>query len=662
MSSAVLEKGLELHQAGKFDEAEAIYREVLAGEDDTTDAQTDAWHFLGLIMQQRGQFDQAIEFIERAILADPTRSTFYYNLGATFMAVEDLSSAAEAYDKACQLKPDWLDALVSLGTIQGQLGKYPPAETTLRQALQIDPDNVEAMISLTAVLEGLGQSADAEELGRQAVALRLTSPQAWSNLGNALNSQGKLPGKLNEAEEAFRHALSIDPSYNTARFNLGNVLNDQWRNSQALACFREVIERDPIYFFAWQNLLLNLLYSPVETEQSIFETHKSWAEKFGSVAEVSQPADRDSSKRLKIGYVSPDFRTHSVAYFLKPLIAAHDRKAFEIYAYSNVRREDDTTSWFKDNVDHWRDVTTLSDAAAASLIQQDQIDILVDLAGHSANNRLGIFASKPSPVQISWLGYPATTGLPQIEHRLTDEIADPSGDADKNHSEQLIRLEGGFHCYQMPEEVPNVGSLPALDNGFVTFGSFNHISKISPRVIETWSEILASVPNSKLLLKGGMLDYEVVRGKLQEAFEQNKIAADRIVLKGWIARDDDPLELYNSVDICLDPFPYNGTTTTFEALSMGVPVITLLGARHSGRVGASIMSHLGRPEWITDTRQSYKALAGSLAGDLSALQNIRQQLRSELLNSTLSDAARFAAKIETVCTEIYRDFCQKTLD
>ncbi|MBT7954508.1 MAG: tetratricopeptide repeat protein [Rhodospirillaceae bacterium] len=649
MSRQQLEKGLALHQEGKLDEAAEIYQEVLAVDP----GNADALHFLGLIAQQRGDLSAAIEHIEAAISAEPERPTFHFNLGVTFTALGNLAAAAAAYEKAGKLKPDWLDAWVNLGSTLGQLKKYAAAETALRQALEIDPKNVSALIGLTAAMEGQGQSVEAEEIGRAAIALDASSPEAWTNFGNALSSQGK----LSEAEDAFRQAVSVDPSYSTAGYNLGNVLDKQWRLSEALASYRQVIEADPNYLSAWQNMLLNLLYETAETEASIFAAHQAWSKQFALDDAAVPAAKGPQDRRLKIGYVSPDFRTHSCAYFLKPLFAAHDREAFEIYVYSNLRREDETTPWFKDHADHWCDIVDMSDSDTAERIREDKIDILVDLAGHSANNRLGIFALKPAAVQISWLGYPATTGLPEINYRLTDEVADPTGEADNYHSEQLIRLEDGFHCYQPAETIPDVNPLPALENGYVTFGSFNHTSKITSEVVEIWSQLLTRVPTSKILLKGRQLDSEIVQQKIYSLFENQGISAERITLSGWIPRDQNPLALYHQVDICLDTFPYNGTTTSFEALTMGAPVITLRGARHAGRVGASILTHLGRSEWIAETPADYVEKANEIASDLPVLQEIRAGLRAELQQSSLANATDFAAKIEAV----YQEICQQKL-
>ncbi len=277
-------------------------------------------------------------------------------------------------------------------------------------------------------------------------------------------------------------------------------------------------------------------------------------------------------------------------------------------------------------------------------------------SGHTLNQPLEVFALQPAPVQVAWLGYPATTGLPQIGYRLTDDVADPPGAADRYHTEQLVRLAGGFHCYRAPDDAPDVSSLPASNNGFITFASFNNIAKVTPVVIATWAGILLALPDSRLLLKGKLLVHAGVRARICRAFEQAGVSATRLELRNWISRSDNPLAAYGEVDIALDTFPYNGTTTTFEALWMGVPVITLRGTRHAARVGASILSHLGRPGWIAEDPRHYVAAAVELASDLPALATQRHTLRGTLTRSSLADAPGFAQRIEVV----YRNLLQRT--
>jgi predicted O-linked N-acetylglucosamine transferase (SPINDLY family) len=342
--------------------------------------------------------------------------------------------------------------------------------------------------------------------------------------------------------------------------------------------------------------------------------------------------------------------------FLQPLFAAHDRAVVEVFAYSAVERPDVVTDWFRSHAEHWRNIRGLGHPAIAELIRSDGIDILVDLAGHTLNQPLEVFALQPAPVQVAWLGYPATTGLPQIGYRLTDDVADPPGDADRFHAEQLVRLAGGFHCYRAPDDAPPVSSLPASGNGFITFASFNNIAKVTPAVIATWAEVLRALPDSRLLLKGKLLAHEGARARIRGAFEQAGVSATRLELRNWMPRSDNPLAAYGKVDIALDTFPYNGTTTTFEALWMGVPVITLRGTRHAARVGASILSHLGHAGWIAEDPQHYVASAVELASDLPALASLRHALRATLAGSSLADAPGFAHRIETA----YRNLLQRT--
>ena len=533
-------QGLKLHQAGKLDQAEAIYIDVLSDQP----TNTDALHFLGLIFQQRGSLHQAIIYIEQAIANEGDRPTFHFNLGATYLAAGNLSKAENSYSIASQLKPDWCDAFVCLGTVLGLRNNYVDAEIAFRKALELETNNYKALIGLTAAFNGLGQNVDAERVGRQAIAVSSASPEAWANFGNALKNQSNIPGKLRDAENAFNQALILDPSYVTALFNLGNVMNDQWRLAEALDYYRQAIELDPSYQSAWHNLLMGLLYDPKETEQTIFVAHREWAAQYSKFEKTKViKNERPRHQRLRIGYLSPDFKNHSCASFLRPLFIKHNRQNFEIYGYANVLRADKITGWFKSRSDHWRDVSKMNDDELVGCIQQDQIDILVDLAGHSANNRLSVFAMKPAQIQLSWLGYPGTTGLSQVNYRLTDFIADPEGSADRHHSEALIRLEGGFHCYMPFDKAPNIGPLPVLNNGFITFASFNNIKKVTPDICQTWAEILKATDGSKLLLKGGMLNYDTVQESLKKTFQDFGVAPDRIELRGWMPRDEVPLKL-----------------------------------------------------------------------------------------------------------------------
>ena len=346
---------------------------------------------------------------------------------------------------------------------------------------------------------------------------------------------------------------------------------------------------------------------------------------------------------VKIGYVSGDFRRHSVSHFLLPVFRHHDRTAFEIHGYSNNALTDDVTERLTALADGWRLIFGLDDEAAARMIAEDGIDILVDLSGHTAHNRLSLFARQPAPVQVTWLGYPGSTGLKAIGYRLVDAITDPPGEADAHYSERLVRLDHGFLCYAPLDQAPAPVPRP---EGPIRFGSFNNPAKLSPATLDLWVKVLEAVDGSELLLKGRPFADPKVRQALLTRFGKRGIASDRIVLLEHIAAPEQHLAAYGEMDIALDPFPYNGTTTTCEALWMGVPVVTLLGDRHSARVGASLLTQVGLDSLIAHTPQDYIRLAADLAADYRRRAGLRGKLRAMMQNSPLCDGPGFTRRLE----------------
>ncbi|MBL8200621.1 MAG: tetratricopeptide repeat protein [Chromatiales bacterium] len=601
-----------------------------------------------------------IQALTRAIAADPARADLHFDLGAALLAAGDPAKAARAWAEAARLKPGWMAPLANRGIALQQLQRHAEAETALRDALRLRPDTEPVLTALAGVLQALGRSGEAAETAGRAAALAPGRPEPWINLGLALHGLGRLA----DAEAAYRRAIATVPGSPKdaamAVYNLGHVLNDQWRGAEALTHFRRAVALDPDYQPARHALLFNLLHDPAATEETIHAEHVEWAHHLVPRLPAAPPpptAPGCNGRPLRVGYVSPDFRSHSCAFFLRPLFAAHDREAVEVFAYASVEQPDAITAWFRANTAHWRDIAGLGDQAIAAQVRADGIDLLVDLAGHTRGQPLGVFALQPAPVQVAWLGYPATSGLTGIGYRLTDAEADPPGAADRLHTERLVRLAGGFHCYQAPPDAPDVGELPAFGRqhgGDVTFGSFNNISKITPGVVASWAGILRALPGAKLVLKGQLLAHDTARSSLAAAFAAEGIDAGRIELRAWVPRAGNPLAAYQDIDIALDTFPYNGTTTTFEALWMGVPVVTLRGGRHAARVGASILTHLGRPEWIAGDPAAYQRIALEMATNLPALAGHRRGLRRALRASSLCDATGFARKLESTYRELLR--------
>lgn len=456
----------------------------------------------------------------------------------------------------------------------------------------------------------------------------------------------------------FQKVNTLAPNYADGFNNMGAVMHNLRVPDQAIEAYERAIALNPKYAQAHSNRNFELNYTTTPSPRAIYDKHMEYEAQFGGSAnQVTHIPDGVEKKRLKVGYVSPDFYAHSVAYFFEPLLGAHDAEQIESYCYYCNTKVDETTTRLREMADHWRDVAALDDAALAKQITTDGIDILVDLAGHSAKSRIQVFARKPAPVQVAWLGYPNTTGLSAVDYRFTDIVADPVGEADECHSEELIRLDGGIWCYRGGEDCPE----PMVKGDRqITFGSFNHMSKLSPAVIALWSKVLKSVPESRLLLKHLELGHAVTRDTVVKQFAANGIDADRLELHGKLPKYADHLALYSKVDIGLDPFPFNGCTTTFEALWMGVPVIALRGDTHVARVGASILTHVGHSELLADSEEDYVRIAADLAGNKMRRVAFRTGLRDAIIASPLGDVDGFAAKVEAAYADMWTRFARGT--
>ncbi len=665
-----LDKALQYHNTGQFLHARQIYHKIL-GRDSN---HADALHLLGVLAHQTGKHHQAVRLIEKAIRINSSNPFYYCNLGVVYHSLESFERSILCYRKALDLKPDYTDAFNNLANIFRKQGRLNQAAAMYQKALSLQPDDAVAHNNLGHVNRELGSVRDEIACYKKALQVDPDYAQTYLNLGNALQYQGELDqaiicyqqalqkksdfpeacnnlgsvfimqGRLNEASQCYQKALLMNPNYAEAYNNLGSINQNQGKFKESIFCFRKALEIKPDYVKAHSNLLYAMHYEPGISSELLFEEAKQWWRQYGiKQAVTSDPVtSTEKSGRIKIGYISPDFREHSVSYFFLPFLKNHNRDSFEIFCYSEVKREDKITNRIKELCDHWRSIAWLSDRAVAGQVKDDGIDILVDLAGHTAENRLLIFAHKPAPVQVTWLGYPGTTGMPVIDYRLTDEIADPPGEADEYHSETLIRLPDGFLCYGPPDGAPGVSGLPARKNGRITFGSFNNLPKINPEVIGLWSRLMQQVPDSRLLLKSKQFADELVRQRFLDLFSGCGITAGQVTLLPRVASTAGHLALYHQVDIALDPFPYNGTTTTCEALWMGVPVITLRGDRHAGRVGASILARLGLGEMVAESQEQYIDIGAKLANDMNALENLRSGMRSRMQSSALCDGKSFA--------------------
>jgi predicted O-linked N-acetylglucosamine transferase (SPINDLY family) len=556
------------------------------------------------------------------------------------------ADAEAAFRRVLALAPDNPDALHLLGLALHFQGRSAEGISLIRRAIERFPHNPAFYNNLGNALDDVGERAEAEAVYRRATELRPDYPVAWQALGTLALAARRSRAAL----DLFRKALAADPSYAPAENGIGNALLALGEVTGAIEHYRAALRLDPGEAAAASNVLMASHYDARAAAAEIAKAHRAWGRQIcATLPKRTTPYanGRDPDRRLKIGYVSADFRRHSVAYFIESVIASHDRDRVEATLYADVRRPDAVTERLRMSADRWRDIHRASDEATARMIEDDGIDILVDLSGHTSGNRLPLFARKPAPVQASWIGYPGITGLPTIDWRMTDSIADPAAaDDDAAGPEALFRLPDGFLCYRPPDDAPAVGPSPAASSGSITFASFNVLAKISPATVALWSCALRTTAGSRLLLKAEALDDSGAREAVLRRFAEHGIAAERLDLIGFVASPADHLATYGRVDIALDPMPYNGTTTTMEALWMGCPVITLRGDRHAGRVGASLLARAGLADLVAESPDDFVRIAATLAGSATRLSELRAGMRARLAATTLIDAERFTRGVE----------------
>ena len=640
-ADTMFDEAARLQGAGDLPAAEACCRQLL----DAHPAHAWGRNLLGVIHCQTGRGEEGIKLIAQAAQREPGEATFMNNLGTGLTGLGRHAQAVTAFSRALEIDPAYAAAHNNIGAPLKALGRLADAATHYREAARLAPENGEIQANLANVLLDTGDVDGAERAALEAVRLAPDYAAGHNNLGTVLHRRGL----YTQAEGAFRRAAELRPGYADALGNLAEVLKEMGRAADAMAAYEEAWRLAPDEPDKGSNLLLALCGLDDEAPAAIAARHFEWAKTGG--AGTAQPTHRpDTGGRLRVGYVSGDFRRHSVAYFLEPILEHHDSQAVETFCYANQTSADAVTERLRGFADHWRAVAGMGDAEMAAQIRADRIDILVDLAGHTRGNRLGVFRLKPAPVQVSYLGYPATTGLEAMDFRVTDPWADPESLTEAFHSEMLLRLDGGFLCYRPPVDAPDVTAPPYEENGFVTFGSFNNLSKLSDTTVGLWSEILRAVPDARLKLKAKALGDESVQADVRRRFEAEGIASERLELIGWITASS-PLAAYHGVDIGLDTFPYHGTTTTLEALWMGVPVVTLAGDWHASRVGVSLLARAKADDLMAANADDYVKIAASLATKPDVIAEYRKHLRGMLLRGGLLDGDAFTRALETA----YRD-------
>jgi predicted O-linked N-acetylglucosamine transferase (SPINDLY family) len=634
------------------DEAIVSYEAALAREPRHVEAHNN----LGTILKTQGKLPQAEAHFLAAVAANSEFAAGHINLGLLRQMQSRFGEAAEAYRQALRLAPRSAVAQLGFGQVLQKLGQRDEARRCFEEALRLDPAYADAHLSLGYLCQLAGRYDDAIVHCQTALQFHPDWPEAYSNLCVAWAEVGR----HDEAIAAGERAIALRPDFAMAHSNLAVSLQNQGLLEAAIEAHRRAVGCDPDNSGLHSNLLYALNYPAASTAESLYAEHLAWGQRHAEpLTQASAPHahERSPERRLRIGYVSPHLCDHAVNFFSEPILAAHDHERFEVFCYSDVDQSDDTTQVLQGYADQWRDVLDKSDVEVAEQIRADEIDILVDLTGHiTGGKRMTLFARKPAPIQITYIGYQNTTGMSAMDYRLTDAYSDPPGTTEHLHTERLERLPTTFFCYQPSNYAPPVGPLPATSNGYITFGSINAFTKVTPQVLDTWAEILLQVPQSKLVIRADMT--ALLQKRLTETFAARAIGPERLELVNRLPRPR-YLELISRLDVALDPFPFNGHTTTCDSLWQGVPVVTLSGNTYVSRFGGSGLATLGLHELITHSREEYIAAAVALANDRERLLTYRAMLRERMAASPLLDFKAFTRNLEVAYRRMWREWCER---
>src|SRR5262245_36178392 len=637
--------GITLMSLGRAAEAEGVFRRALQVQ--PADAGTLC--NLGAVVRALGRPEEAAACYREALRLQPGIPQAHVNLGNVLRDLDRPDEAEDCYRKAIEAAPRFAPAYRNWGQLVRQRGRSEESLHLLRQALQLQPADAATHLDLADTLLARGEHDETFAACQDAMRLSPDSAEVHNTLGNIHTARNDLDAAVGCYEQAIR----LRPSFTPPRYNLGLALQSQGRVAEARACFEEVLRLSPGDRAAHSSFLALLLYDSRLGATEIHAAHRRWAETQARVAALPPPPTGDPQRRLRVGYVSPDFRNHPVAHFLAPILKHHDRTAVEVFCYAEVAAPDRVTAELRALADQWRSTVGLSTAQMVELIRQDCIDILVDLAGHTTNHRLLVFAHKPAPVQVSYLGYPCASGLPEIGCRLVDAITDLPDDAAlalgqtgmSAPPEKLVPLPGCFCCYAPPQGVPLETKPPSSRTGMVTFGSLHKREKLNDDVLDLWARILHAMPASRVLLCRHTLRGHAAELLLRRLTERG-VSSDRIVIRPIDAVRRQHLLVYDEVDVSLDVFPWNGHTTACEALWMGVPVVALRGRHHTGRMTASVLSAVGLPELIAGTAEDYCRIVVELAADEGKRADLRAGLRERMLASPLCDGPGFTRGLE----------------
>lgn len=645
--------------AGKLEVAEKTYLEMVRRG--TLDA--DVYNNLAAICDRRGGvIEDSVKLLEKAVELAPERDEYRANLSrllgrqrADLMRQSRYEAAVPVAWRMVQLEPGSAANHRELGECCAKSGNLEEGVKHFTRAINLDPNNPSHYNDLGLAFYELRWLAEAQGAFQEVLRLKPDSAVAYTHLGLLAN----VTGLSGVAVSLLERAVKVEPQSSAAHSNLGLFLRDQGRLREARRHLEEALRLNPKSASAMSTYLLSLVSDPDADPAWVGAEHKRYDAIVRGTPRKVVARDLDPRRKLRIGYLSPDLRAHSVSFFILPVLENRNREETHVTCYSTTLAEDAVTQRIQEHSDGFRSVYRMSDEKLAGLIAEDGVDILIELSGHTSQNRLAMLANRVAPVQVTYLGYANTTGLSEMDYRITDDIADPVGVSDAWHSEKLVRIPNGFLAYQPawdPVDFPVV-QLPAEAAGHVTFGSFNNLAKLDDLVLDTWAAILGNVPGSRLVLKAKGLRSDAVPARIMDAFAARGVASERIQLLTQEPSARAHLTLYNQMDVALDTFPYNGTTTTCEALWMGTPVVTFEGQSHAGRVGATLLHRIGLSELVARDREGYIETASALGRDLSRLARIRQGLREKLLKSPVADGARLARELEAAYREMWIRYC-----
>lgn len=642
-----LAEAIQAHQQGNLDGALSLYQAVLQKNPDDTDALV----FLGVIAYQKKQYKESEALFRKALSINNTLPVAWCNFGSLLQDTQRMEKAINAFKNAIELRPEFPEAYANLGNAYAALGELEKAVVAYQQALRQRPDYLDAELNLGISFREMGRFELAEQCFISAITKYPESAEAAHNLGSLYAEWGKNAN----AQSWFEKAIALKPDYAEAYSNLGALYLETGNQAKAMECFKKAPDFSPQYHIAESNKIFTMHYDSAITSQELYDAAIAWGKKYAPECDMRPPvSDKNPGRTLRVGYVSPDFRAHPVGIFMESVLANHTSDV-EVFCYAGMPHEDYQTKRIRPSVKNWRRTFRQSDAELEKMIRDDKIDILIDMSGHTAAHRLKVFARKPAPVQITWLGYFDTTGMAAMDYILCDDKVLPAA-SEKWFVEKPLRMPGSYLCFTPPPYEIDVAPSPHKANGYVTFGCFNRINKFTPDTLACWSEILKAVPGSKLFLKSKSLAEEPIREGFCKIMADHGIDKDRLRFEGADMRKK-YLATYNEVDIVLDPFPYGGGTTTAEALWMARPVVTWPQERFIGRISNSLIQNLGRSEWVAHYREAYVEVAVSLAKNLAELERAHQRTRQDFLNSEVCDAKHFVKNLERLYREAWKNFC-----